>query len=496
MTVQGKLEMAGAFVGNVWTPPGAAGYDEIVNPATEAVYGVAAIGTTADLDRALDSARAAFDKGPWRRMTFRERARKMEELHAALLARRDEIVAMIVAEAGCAQMEAAGLLYGIPLQQMAADIEDAYRRDSVQSLPFMVNPGWAGDKVLGGGVKQRVPIGVVAAITPFNAGFFLNVVKMSAAMITGNSVVLKPSPYTPFQAWVVADTIQKLDFPEGVFNVVTGGLDVAQQLTTDPRVDMISFTGSDKVGATIMAQGAPSLKRMLLELGGKSALIVREDADIDLAAQTAFWNITCETGQGCMLFTRHLVHNKVKQAFLDRMSALFATAKVGDPADPTVTVGPLIRGRERDRVAGMVDQAVKAGAEVVFGGQAPAGLDKGFFYEPTLLTGVDNKAPIARTEIFGPVGVVIGVDSDEEALAIANDSDFGLGGGIVSRDRGRAFEMALELDAGFIILNEGPGAKHPAAPFGGFKRSGIGREGGVEGIDAYTEQKSILFRAG
>ncbi|WP_156840675.1 aldehyde dehydrogenase family protein [Novosphingobium aquimarinum] len=495
MTVHTPLEMAGAFVGNVWTAPGGA-HDEILNPATEAVYGRAAVGTMHDLDQALDAARTAFDKGPWRRMSLRERARKMEELHAHLLARRDEIVAMIVAEAGCAQAEAAGLLYAIPLQQLAADIEEAYRRESVTSLPFMVNPGWAGDKVLGGGVKQRVPIGVVAAITPFNAGFFLNVVKASAALIAGNSVVLKPSPYTPFQAWVLADAIQQLDFPPGVFNVVTGGLDVAQGLTTDRRVDMVSFTGSDAVGAAIMAQGAPSLKRMLLELGGKSALIVREDADLDLAAQTAFWNITCETGQGCMLFTRHLVHNSVKQGFLDRMSALFEHAKVGDPADPAVTMGPLIRGRERDRVAGMVDKAVSGGAEVVFGGKAPAHLDKGFFYEPTLLTGVDNKAEIARKEIFGPVGVVIGVDSDEEALAIANDSEFGLGGGIVSADKGRAYEMALELDAGFIILNEGPGAKHPAAPFGGFKRSGIGRESGTEGIDAYTEQKSIMFRAG
>lgn len=495
MTVHNKLEMAGAFVGNVWTAP-AGVPDEILNPATEAVYGLAAVGTTGDLDRALDAARTAFDTGPWRRMSFRARARKMEELHAHLLARRDEIVAMIVAEAGCAQAEAAGLLYAIPLQQLAADIEEAYKRESITSLPFMVNPGWAGDKVLGGGIKQRVPIGVVAAITPFNAGFFLNVVKASAAMIAGNSVVLKPSPYTPFQAWVLADAIQQLDFPPGVFNVVTGGLDVAQGLTTDPRVDMVSFTGSDTIGAAIMAQGAPSLKRMLLELGGKSALIVREDADLDLAAQTAFWNITCETGQGCMLFTRHLVHNSVKQGFLDRMSALFESVKVGDPADPGVTMGPLIRARERDRVAGMVDKAVKDGAELVFGGKAPAHLDKGFFYEPTLLIGVDNQAEIARKEIFGPVGIVIGVDSDAEALSIANDSDFGLGGGIVSADRGRAYEMALELDAGFIILNEGPGAKHPAAPFGGFKRSGIGREAGVEGIDAYTEQKSILFRAG
>jgi aldehyde dehydrogenase (NAD+) len=350
--------------------------------------------------------------------------------------------------------------------------------------------------VLGAGVKQRVPVGVVAAITPFNAGFFLNVVKSSAALLMGNSVVLKPSPYTPFQAWVLADVIQGLDFPPGVFNVVTGGLDVARMLTTDPRVDMVSFTGSDTVGAAIMAQAAPSLKRLMLELGGKSALIVREDADLDLAAQVALWNITCESGQGCMLFMRHVVHERVKQGFIDRVVKLAESVKVGDPADASVTMGPLIRARERDRVAGVVAQAVRDGAELLCGGRAPAGLERGYFYAPTLLTGVDNTAPIARNEVFGPVGVVLGFETDAQALAIANDSPYGLGGGIISADKGRAYEMALELDAGFIILNEGPGAKHPAAPFGGLKRSGFGRESGTEGLDAYTELKAITFRAG
>jgi len=495
MNAHTPLRMSGTFAGNVWIDSHGA-VDEILNPATEGAYGHVAVGGLTELDRAIAVARQAFDTGPWRRMSYRDRARKMEQLHDALAARGDEIIDMIVAEAGCARADAAGLLYAIPMQQMRADIEDAYGRQDVQPLPYMINPGWAGDKVLGGGVKQRVPVGVVAAITPFNAGFFLNIVKMSAALITGNSVVLKPSDLTPFQAWIIADTFQSLDFPPGIFNVVTGGLDVARALTTDPRVDLISFTGSDAVGARIMEQGAPSLKRMLLELGGKSALIVREDANLDVAAQSAYWNICCETGQGCVLFTRHLVHNSIKQAFLDKMQALSTYTKVGDPADPSVTVGPLIRARERDRVERTVDEAVKAGAEVVFGGRRPRGLDKGYFYEPTLLTGVDNSAPVARNEIFGPVGVVIGYDTDEEAIAIANDSPYGLGAGVISADKGRGFEMALQLDAGFIILNEGPGAKHPAAPFGGLKRSGIGRESGVEGLDAYTEVKSILFRAG
>jgi acyl-CoA reductase-like NAD-dependent aldehyde dehydrogenase len=223
---------------------------------------------------------------------------------------------------------------------------------------------------------------------------------------------------------------------------------------------------------------------------------VREDANLDVAAQTAFWNITCGAGQGCCLFTRHLVHNKIKDAFIDKMVSRSKAAKVGDPSDPTVTVGPLIRGKELNRVSGLVDRAVAGGAKVLFGGNRPQHLSRGFFYEPTLLTGVDNTAPIARQEIFGPVGVVIGYDTDEEALTIANDSPYGLGGGIISADKGRAFEMALQLDAGFIILNDGPGAKHPSAPFGGLKRSGSGRESGIEGLNSYTEVKSIVFRAG
>jgi acyl-CoA reductase-like NAD-dependent aldehyde dehydrogenase len=489
-------KLSGAFIGNAWVEPSEARFEDVLNPATEEVYGVASVGGLQECSSAIEAARAAFDAGPWRRMSLRQRAAKMQQLHDALMARSTEIISLIVTETGVARQEAEGMLFAIPMQQLAADIEEAGRRDLVTPLPFMVNPGWAGDRVLGGGVKQRVPVGVVAAITPFNAGFFLNIVKTSAALIMGNSVVLKPAPYTPFQAWILADVIQQLDFPPGVFNVVTGGLDVAQMLTTDPRVDMVSFTGSDAVGSAIMAQAAPSLKRLLLELGGKSALIVREDGDLDLAAQIALWNITCQTGQGCMLFTRHVVHNKVKQGFIDRMLKLAAAVRIGDPADAGVTMGPLIRAKERDRVAQMVDQAVRSGAELLCGGGRPAGLERGFFYEPTLLTGIDNTAAIARTEIFGPVGVVLGFDTDDEAIAIANDSDYGLGGGIVSADKGRAYEMALNLDAGFILLNEGPGAKHPAAPFGGLKRSGIGRESGTEGLDAYTEMKSILFRAG
>jgi len=327
-------------------------------------------------------------------------------------------------------------------------------------------------------------------LDPISMGVILRLIREMNEALGITSIVVSHDVHE------LGEIADEAGLPPGVLNIVTGDVAAGEELTRNPMVDLVSFTGSDAVGSAIMAQAAPTLKRLLLELGGKSALIVREDADLDMAAQVAFWNITCQAGQGCCLFTRHLVHHRVKQAFTDRIVALAQSVKLGDPADPGVAMGPLIRAKERDRVAGIVDTAVAAGAQLLAGGRRPAELPRGYFYEPTLLTGVENSAPIARKEVFGPVGVIIGFDDDDHALKLANDSPYGLGGGIISADKGRAFEMAQRLDAGFIILNEGPGAKHPAAPFGGLKRSGIGRESGSEGLDAYTEQKSILFRAG
>jgi acyl-CoA reductase-like NAD-dependent aldehyde dehydrogenase len=280
-----------------------------------------------------------------------------------------------------------------------------------------------------------------------------------------------------------------------VLNVVTGGIEAATLLTTDKRVDLISFTGSDKVGAMIQAQAAPTLKRCLMELGGKSALIVRPDANLMQAAMTGASYCT-HAGQGCALLTRHVVHNSVRAEYVAALKGMIGHLKIGNPADPSVTFGPLIREVARTRTESYVDIALSEGATLVTGGKRPAGLDKGYYYEPTLFDNVSNASRLAQEEVFGPICAVIGYDSDEEAIALANDSDFGLSGGIFSADVGRAFEMALQIRTGGVSINGGSGRMSSHAPFGGIKRSGYGREYGEEGLNEFTYVKTIGFHGG
>jgi len=369
-------------------------------------------------------------------------------------------------------------------------------RPAQTSLPIDLTPAADGTTVLGANVLSREPVGVVSAITPYNFPFFLNVGKIIPAMAVGCSVVLKPSPFTPFEALILGQIAEEVGLPRGVLNIVTGGADVGAALTTDKRVDLVSFTGSDTVGAAIQAQAAPTLKRVLLELGGKSALIVRADANIQEAAMAGVMGFTAHCGQGCALTTRHLVHNSVKAQYIEAVKAMVGGMKIGNPADPSVSVGPLIREQARARSENYVEIARSEGARLVLGGKRPEGFDKGFFFEPTLFDDVHNSHRIAQEEVFGPIGVVIGFDTDEEALEIANDSEFGLGGGIYSRDVGKAYEMALKMRVGGVAINGGCGTMSSNAPFGGIKRSGYGREYGVEGLNEFTYMKAIGFHGG
>jgi acyl-CoA reductase-like NAD-dependent aldehyde dehydrogenase len=315
-------------------------------------------------------------------------------------------------------------------------------------------------------------------------------------MLMGCTVVLKPSPYTPYQALILAEMADEAGIPKGVLNIVTGGKEVGEALTTDPRVDLVSFTGSDAVGSAIQAQSAPTLKRVLLELGGKSALIVRPDADIQGAAMAGLMGFTIHAGQGCALLTRHLVHNSVRAQYTETLKAMVGHVKIGNPADPATGMGPLIREVARARTESYVGIARSQGARLVAGGARPAGLDKGFFYAPTLFDNVENHHRIAQEEVFGPIGIIIGYDSDEEAISLANDSAFGLSGGIYSANVGRAYEMALQLRTGGVAINGGGGKMSSHAPFGGIKRSGYGREYGLEGLNEFTTIKTISFKGG
>lgn len=487
-------DQANLFIDGEYRPAGGGQLMPVINPATEDVIGQAPVGTAADVEAALAAADRAFREGTWRRMSNIERVAVMRRFYDALQDRMEDICTLIVAEAGATLGLTRGAQWALPMKHFRASLDLALRDLTTMSSPE-VSPSPDGRKILGTSVVRREPVGVVAAISAYNYPFMLNLVKIVPALLMGNSVVLKPSPYTPFEALLLGEVAISAGLPKGTLNIVTGDKDVGEILTTDRRVALVTFTGSDAVGAAIMAQAAPSLKRVIMELGGKSALIVRADGNLDRAAAAGLGGFTSHCGQGCALLTRHVVHNSVRKEYVAKLSELASRVKVGNPADPTVTMGPLIRAVQRDRVEHYVQTALDENAKLIVGGKRPAGLDKGFFHEATLFDEVDNSMRIAQEEVFGPIGVVIGFDTDEEAIAIANDSNFALNGAIFSADAGRAYEMACEIESGGIGINGGAGTMLSDAPFGGNKRSGFGRENGLEGLLEFTNTKSIAFHA-
>lgn len=481
------------FIDNQWFA-GEADSQAVINPADESLIGMAPIASAQQTSDAIAAARTAFNQGPWPRMSMAERVGVMQKMHDYLYSRKQEILELICMETGCSQQLANFLQFELPMKHARQLMADALHIQSEMIRPEL-SPSADGRKVLGTGEIIYEPVGVVSAITAYNFPFFLNVVKLYHALTMGNTVVLKPSPLTPFQALLFGEAAQAIGLPKGVLNIVNGDIETGTLLSTDLKVDMVTFTGSDKVGASIVAQSAPSLKKTHMELGGKSALIVRADADLQEAAEAAVANFTIHAGQGCALSTRVLAHQSIRQPLVEAMQSILAHIKVGNPADPSVSMGPLIRANARDRVERYVAQAVDNGASLAFGGKRPD-IEKGFYHQPTLFDGVNNSSVIAQEEIFGPVGVVIGYESDDEAIAIANHSDFGLAGGIFSKDAGLAYEMALQIRSGGIAINGGAGTILSSAPFGGYKRSGFGREYGRQGLLDFVETKVIAFHAG
>lgn len=488
-------DIAGLYIGSAWTTP--AEREAVINPANEAVIGQAPVGSVVESEAAIAAARQAFDGGAWADLPQAQRTDYMRRMHAALQDRAEQIKLLMIAESGATRMLAESMFFPSPMDLVARLIERSTmpttRHLPVETAMNPFNPG--GPQLLGGGVVVREPIGVVTAITPYNAPFLVNISKVFPALLAGNTVILKPSPFTPFSALLLGQVADEIGLPPGVLNIVTGGNEVGAMLTSDPRVDMVTFTGSEAVGAAIMAQAAPTLKKVLLELGGKSALIVREDADVQKAAMEGLFQVSNHCGQGCALATRHLVHNSIRPAYIETMKALVGQLPLGDPASPGTMVGPLIRGSARDRVERMVAQGQADGATLVFGGDRPAHLDKGFFFNVTVFDDVDNAMAIAQDEVFGPVAAVIGFDTDEQAIKLANDSRYGLYGGIHSKDPARAYDMALKIRTGGVVLNGGL-YKQNDAPFGGYKRSGLGREYGDRWLEEYSHEKSIVYPIG
>lgn len=493
-TGQIKADYDKLFIDGEWIVPGA-GAEAVINPATEQEVGSAPLGSIEDTERAIAAAKRSFDQGPWRDEDRNVRADRMQRLFDLVLARQEEAVGLMQLEMGFTRLNCEMQL-GLLFSQLERTIEVA-RKDPIKPLPMIISDRLGGGgRALGGGVVTRDPVGVVSAITPYNSGFLLGLIKAFPAMAAGNSVVLKPSPFTPLQTMLIAEMVAELDLPPGVFNVVTGGLEVGQMMSADPRVDMVSFTGSDAVGAAVMAQASPTLKKVQLELGGKSPIVIRHDADLALAVEVALFGSMFQAGQGCSLTTRMLVDNRIRPAFVEALAGAARQIKVGDPYDPATFMGPLIREAAITRTQDFCKRALEDGARLVVGGDRPAGLDKGYFFEVTIFDDVRNESHLGQREVFGPIAAVIGFDDDAEAIRLANDSDYGLGGAIISNDKATAFEMALKMRTGQVQINGGPGGFHPDMPFGGYKRSGLGREWGEEGYNEFTEMKAIGFPAG
>ena len=331
-------------------------------------------------------------------------------------------------------------------------------------------------------------------IAPFNGPTFVSFLKLVPALAAGCTVVLKPSPYTPLEVLAIGDLVQEAGLPPGVVNIISGELDASVEVTTNPGVDIISFTGSTAVGRMVMAQAAPDLKRVVLELGGKNAVIVFADADPDRVALEVAANATF-AGQGCMLMSRTLVEQSIRDEVVAKAIALLDQVTVGDPSDPTAVMGPLIRDSARTRIEGMISAAQDDGATLACGGGRPEHLPKGYFLNPTLLTGVDPSMGIAQQEVFGPVQSVLSFRDEDDAIRMANDSQYGLNGSVFTADVERGFRVAERVRTGRMSINSSFSA-NPDAPIGGYKHSGMGRENGSFGVTEFTNSKFVSYNAG
>jgi len=482
------------FVDGKWTEAASGATYGIPNPATEETVGIATDAGREDVVRAVGAARRAFDSGPWRRSTPAERARILLRIADEVERRKEEFRALLVAAHGAEAMTH-GIQLETPIAQLRGYAELATRFQWDEPLTPVQGMTPAGMRTVQG-IAHHQPAGVCGLIPTWNFPLFVTAQKIGPAIATGCTMVIKPSPWGPLIDLLVAEIIAECDLPPGVFNVVTGqGPELGAELAESPLVDKISFTGSVSVGKKVALAAAGTLKRVHLELGGKSAQIILDDYQVDAAAPSSAGPTFFHAGQGCAMTTRVLVQRRRHDALVEKMAAFVrGFVKVGNPADPTVILGPLIREERRQAVAGYVASGNEEGAELVCGGARPAGLSHGFFFEPTIFANVRNHMRIAREEIFGPVVSVIPFEEEEDAIRIANDSSLGLFGGILTHDLDKARAIAKRIRAGGVSINGAVNLTH--APFGGFKESGIGREGSVWGLREFTEIQSITWPEG
>jgi aldehyde dehydrogenase (NAD+) len=469
------------FVGGAWVDARDGRRFETVNPYSGAVWATAPLAGDADVDDAVRAAREAL-AGPWGQISATERGRLIRRLADLIAERADDLAVTETTDNGKLLRETSGQMKGLP---------DWYHyfAGAADKLEGRVIPTARTNYLA---YTLREPIGVVAAITPWNSPLLLLAFKLAPALAAGCTVVVKPAEQTPVSTLEFARLVEEAGFPAGVFNVVTGAADTGRALVRHPGVDKVAFTGSTEAGIAVMKSAADHLAKVTLELGGKSPNIVFEDADLDAAANGVVAGIFAATGQTCVAGSRLLVQRGVHDEIVGRVAERARTIRLGDPLDPKTEMGPIAFLEQLERVASYVGIATTEGATVAVGGERPdeAVVGRGFFFEPTVLTGVDNSMRIAREEVFGPVLAVIPFDDEAEAVRIANDTSFGLGSGVWTRDLGRAHRMARAIQAGTVWINSYRTMTYNV-PFGGYKLSGLGRENGLEAVDQYTQTKSV-----
>ncbi|MBO9377236.1 aldehyde dehydrogenase family protein [Sphingomonas histidinilytica] len=468
------------FIGGDWAASSDDGGIEIVSPSTEEVVGRVGKASKADMDRVVAVARHAFDHGPWPRTTGAERAVVLRRIAGEMGKRADDFA------------RAWSLQVGMPYAQssMTAPYMAAY-------LTYFADLAEKGfeevrQPMMGGHcIVVHEPVGVVAAVVPWNAPLATLLLKVAPALAAGCAVIAKPSPETPLEALILAECIAAAGVPEGVFSVVTADREVSDHLIRNPGIDKVSFTGSTAAGLHIASVCGSRMARVTTELGGKSAAILLDDAKIETVVAGIMPNLVGLCGQQCAAFSRILVPAARKAEIVEAMAAAMQAVTVGDPFDQATQMGPLVTRNQHGRVFGYIEKGKAEGARLVTGGGRPAHLPKGWFVEPTLFADASNDMAIAREEIFGPVGTIIAYDDEEQAIAIANDSNYGLSGGVFTESPDRAYAVARRIRTG----NFGHNGRviDFTMPYGGFKQSGIGREGGVEGLHAFTEIKAVFM---
>ena len=477
MVWQGRFDRL--LIGGRWVEPATEERIEVVSPTSEEVIAAVPAASKVDMDRAVAAARDAFEHGRWPRTTLDERIAVLKRLADALDGSRDALASLITDEMGCPVTQSRTIQ--VPASRA---ILDAYL-ELAPSYPFRT----VRRSATGAALVIREPAGVAAAVVPWNMPLATTMQKLAPALLSGCTVVLKPAPETPLDAYFLGEMLLGAGLPAGVINIVPADRAVSEYLVTHPGVDKVAFTGSTAAGRRIAALCGQDLRRVTLELGGKSAAVILDDADLETTVERLRMGSLRNSGQVCSLKTRLVVSTRRERELLDRLVALLESMPVGDPHDPATQIGPMVAARQRTVVENYIRIGLEQGAKIVAGGGRPPGLDRGWFVEPTIFSGVEADMRIAQEEIFGPVLAVITYDDEDEAIAIANNSSYGLNGSIFTSDLERGLELARRIRTGTVELNGNPAGYH--APLGGFKSSGIGRESGPEGFDPYVELKAI-----